>query len=257
MAEIVPELAGPVTLRDVLYGSYRSGFKAVAETAPKPLTHSQTAAFRHFIDPFLVGLPKSAAILDLGCGDGALLTHLQSNGFTNARGVDCSAEQARAAVARGVAAEQGDLFEALAAAPAAFDAILAIDVIEHMTKPELARLGHLLIAALKPGGLLVVQTPNGEGVGAGRIVYGDLTHETIFNESSLGQYLRAFGFTDLRFRETGPVPHSLKGRLRWIGWRVLRAAAQLGSLIQTGHRPAVLTAVIIASGRAPQGGQRP
>jgi len=251
MASIADNTAGPAELREVLYGSYRSGFKAVDGASPRPLTRSQTAALRQFIDPFLVGLPKSAAILDLGCGDGTLLAHLRASGFTNARGVDYSAEQVSAAQARGVSAEQGDLFETLAAAPAAFDAILVIDVVEHMTKPELARLGHLLREALRPGGLLVVQTPNGEGVGAGRIVYGDLTHETIFNESSLGQYLRAFGFTDLRFRETGPVPHSLPGRLRWIAWRGLRAAAQLASLVQTGHCPKVLTAVILAACRAP------
>jgi len=252
MAEIAPETAAPVELRDVLYGSYRSGFKGVGESSPTPLTRSQTAALRYFIDPFLVGLPNSAAILDLGCGDGKLLAHLKSSGFMNARGVDCSAEQAQTAVARGVAAEQGDLFETLAANPGAYDAILAIDVIEHMTKPELARLGRLLRTALRPGGLLVLQTPNGEGVGARRIVYGDLTHETIFNQSSLGQYLRAFGFTNLRFRETGPVPHSLNGRIRWIGWRVLRLISQLVSLIQTGHRPAFLTAVILAACQTPR-----
>jgi 2-polyprenyl-3-methyl-5-hydroxy-6-metoxy-1,4-benzoquinol methylase len=257
MASSAPEATDPAELREVLYESYRSGFKAVEETGPGPLTRSQTAALRYFIEPFLGGLPKSAAMLDLGCGDGSLLAHLQACGFTNARGVDCSTEQARAAVARGVSATQGDLFETLAAAPAAFDAILLIDVIEHMTKPELARLGHLLRSALRPGGLLVVQTPNGEGVGAGRIVYGDLTHETIFNESSLGQYLRAFGFTDLRFRETGPVPHSLPGRLRWIAWRGLRVIAQFVSLVQTGQCPAVLTAVIIAACRAPAQESRP
>lgn len=246
-----PASAVPDDLREVLYGTYRSGFKAVDEVTPAPLTRGQRAALRHFIDPLLEGLPKSAAILDLGCGDGPLLEHLRSSGFTNACGVDCSAEQVRAAVARGVSARQDDLFEALAAAPRAFDAILAIDVIEHMTKPELARLGHLLRTALRPGGLLIVQTPNGEGLGHGHVVYGDLTHETIFNESSLGQYLRAFGFTDLRFRETGPVPHSLPGRLRWIAWRGLRAAAQVMSLVQTGRSPAILTAVIIAACRAP------
>lgn len=251
MANVASEAVVPAELREVLYGSYRSGFKAVDDIAPAPLTRSQSAALRQFIDPFLVGLPKSAVILDLGCGDGALLSHLKASGFTNARGVDGSAEQARAAIARGVSARQGDLFEALAAAPAAFDAILVIDVIEHMTKSELARLGRLLRSALKPGGRLIVQTRNGEGVGAGRIVYGDLTYETIFNESSMGQYLRAFGFTDIQFRETGPVPHSLPGRLRWIAWRGLRAVTQLASLVQTGHCPSVLTAVIIAACRVP------
>lgn len=251
MANVAPEAVGPAELREVLYGSYRSGFKAVDDIAPAPLTRSHSAALRQFIDPFLVGLPKSAAILDLGCGDGALLSHLKASGFTNASGVDCSVEQVRAAVARGVSARQGDLFESLESSPAAFDAILVIDVIEHMTKSELARLGRLLRSALKPGGRLIVQTPNGEGVGAGRIVYGDLTHETIFNESSMGQYLRAFGFTDIRFRETGPVPHSLAGRLRWIGWRGMRLLAQLASLVQTGHCPSVLTAVIIAACRVP------
>jgi 2-polyprenyl-3-methyl-5-hydroxy-6-metoxy-1,4-benzoquinol methylase len=45
---------------------------------------------------------------------------------------------------------------------------VAIDVINHMTKPELARLGRLLRTALKPGGLLFLQTPNGERMGPGR-----------------------------------------------------------------------------------------
>lgn len=242
---------GTQRLREVLYGAYRSSFKAVNLAAPKSLTQAQTAAFDRFCMPLLAGIPKTASILDLGCGDGSLLAYLQKIGFTHAQGVDCSAEQVAAACARGVIAKQGDLFEALASAQGHYDVIFAFDVIEHMTKGELATLGGQLRLALRPGGLLVLQTPNGDGVGSGHVVYGDLTHETIFNDSSLAQYLRAFGFTDIRFHETGPVPHSLFGMTRWVAWKAIRAIAQGLSLVQTGRCPRILTAVLIANCRAP------
>lgn len=242
---------GTQHLREVLYGAYRSSFKAVAMAAPEPLTKAQTAALDRFCRPLLAGIPQTASILDLGCGDGTLLAYLKTIGFTQAQGVDYSAEQVAAACARGVIARQGDLFEALASAQKTYDVIFAFDVIEHMTKGELARLGKQLRLAIRPGGLLVLQTPNGDGVGSGHVVYGDLTHETIFNDSSLAQYLRAFGFTDVRFYETGPVPHSLFGMTRWVGWKAIRAIAQGLSLVQTGRCPRILTAVLIASCRAP------
>jgi 2-polyprenyl-3-methyl-5-hydroxy-6-metoxy-1,4-benzoquinol methylase len=236
------------SLRDILYSAYVSAFKGDRSTVVSPLTRGQRVAFQRFVMPFLDGLPKNASILDLGCGDGSLLAYLAEQGYQNCHGVDCSREQVAIAAARGVSAEAGNLFDELGRRDSDCDLILAIDIIEHMTKPELARLGRLVAWALKPGGRFAVQTPNGEGLSHGNIVYGDLTHETIFNESSITQFFRVFGFEQITVREAGPIPHSVFGLVRYVGWRVLRLATQAASLIQTGRCPRVLTAVLLASG---------
>lgn len=201
--------------------------------------------------PMMKGLAREAQILDLGCGDGGLLAFLAEQGFSNCHGVDCSAEQIALAKTRGVSANVGDLFDELAKRQSSWDAIVAIDVIEHMTKPELARLGQLLVQALRPGGRVVIQTPNGEGVSCGHIVHGDLTHETIFNQSSIVQFLRAFDFQRVVVIETGPIPHSLFGTIRFVGWKAIRVFAQIASLLQTGRWPRVLTATMVATGEKP------
>jgi SAM-dependent methyltransferase len=245
------DLSSDVSLRDVLYAGYVSSFKGDASTVAKPLTRGERAALRRYVVPFLDATPRNSAILDLGCGDGMLLAFLAEQGFANCHGIDYSDEQVSQARRRGVSAEAGNLFDALAAKPESWDVIFFIDVIEHLTKDELVRFGRLVVQALKPGGMLVIHTPNGEGLSHGHIVYGDLTHETIFNESSMVQFFRGFGFTDVKVLETGPIPHSLFGTIRFAAWRCLRVVAQLASIIQTGRCPTILTATLLAYGVKP------
>lgn len=236
-----------VALRDVLYGSYVSAFKDAAQTQSPVLTAQQRRAYAAYVLPLIVELPKSSRILDVGCGDGSLLAFLKERGYSDIEGVDCSAEQIARAAARGVQARKGNLFDSLEAEAGTCDVVVAIDVIEHLTKSELVRFGNAVHRALKPGGRFVIQTPNGEGLFAGHIVYGDLTHETIFNDSSLPQYLRAFGFENIRVLETGPIPHGMVSMCRLLVWRAWRLLAQCGAMAQSGRRPQVLTATMIAS----------
>jgi 2-polyprenyl-3-methyl-5-hydroxy-6-metoxy-1,4-benzoquinol methylase len=257
--ELVPEVNGkaevasPATesLRDVLYSAYVSAFKGDSAMVAKPFARGERAALRRFVAPILDTTPRDAAILDLGCGDGMLLAYLAEQGFTNCRGVDHSHEQAALARSRGAVVEVGSLFGALEAATEAWDVVFFIDVIEHLTKNELVQFGRLVFRALKPGGRLVIHTPNGEGLSHGHIVYGDLTHETIFNENSMIQFLRAFGFHRVSVRETGPIPHSVFGAIRFAGWQVIRLGAQLSSVIQNGRCPKVLTATLLACAEKP------
>lgn len=233
------------TLREVLYGSYVSAFKDAAQTQPPVLTAQQRRAYAAYILPQITGLQKNSRILDVGCGDGSLLEFLKECGFSNSEGVDCSAEQIARATIRGVRAKEGNLFDSLEAEAGKYDAVIAVDVIEHLTKSELVRFGNAVHEALRPGGRFVIQTPNGEGLFAGHVIYGDLTHETIFNDSSLPQFLRAFGFGNIRVLETGPIPHGLASWCRLLVWRAWRIFAQLGSVAQSGRLPRVLTAVMI------------
>lgn len=241
-------------LSQFLYERYVSRFKAEGAAGIQPLSPNNRRWLRWRLLPLLASVPRAGRILELGCGSGQLLGFLQAEGFTGCRGVDLCHEQVALARAGGIDAHQGDLFDELQNAAGQFDAILAIDVIEHISRDRMLEFGRLCRAALRPGGVLVVQTPNGEGLHAGHVIYGDLTHRTIFNESSLRQFLRGLDFAEITVREAGPVPVGITGIIRWTLWQVIRAAAIARIMVETGRRPRVLTQELLGSGRVPAEG---
>ncbi len=221
-----------------LYRGYVSTFKG------KPATLDADGAFiwwDHKFLPLLGNLDRSAAILDVGCGSGNLLAYLGRRGFSHAFGVDISAEQIDLAHQRGVRAEQHDALAYLAANTERFDAIVAVDVFEHFTRDELAHLARQLFTALRPGARLIVQTANGAGLLPGQVIYGDLTHQTIFTPESLGQLLRSVGFDALACYETGPVPVRLRGKLDVALWSAIKVVANAVRHVETGKRQAIWT----------------
>ena len=134
-----------------------------------------------------------------------MLELLREHGFTRVEGIDVSKQQIELAVARGVPARVGDARELLAASAGDYAAILAFDFIEHFDRDELLELVPAISRALAAGGRLVLHTPNGEGLMSGQVIYGDLTHLTIFTPGSLEQLLLR-GLHGLRLREAGPAP---------------------------------------------------
>jgi 2-polyprenyl-3-methyl-5-hydroxy-6-metoxy-1,4-benzoquinol methylase len=234
--------------RGQLYDRYVSTFKGERDDAADQRWYRWS---EHKLVPLLLGLPPEAAILDLGCGAGQMLQLLKDHGFTNASGLDVSEEQVRLAADRGLKAVAGDAFDHLGSARAAFDAITALDLIEHFEKAEQALLFDSIYAALRPGGRLIIETPNGEGLFAGQVIYGDLTHLTIFTESSLSQLLRLTGFERIEFYETGPAPKDLRGRIRVQLWRIVRLFANLGRLIESGETQRLWTKNLICCCRKP------
>ena len=191
--------------------------------------------------PLLTDLDRSAPVLEIGCGAGGLLTYLERRGFSHATGIDISAEQVELARRQGVHATVADVFAFLADHADQFQAIVAVDVLEHFTRDELLRLAPLLHAALQPGGRLLVQTANGAGLFPGQVMYGDLTHMTIFTPQSLSQLLHGVGFPELDFYETGPIPIRLRGRLDVATWTAIKAAVNLMRYVETGKRQTIWT----------------
>jgi hypothetical protein len=98
-----------------------------------------------------------------------------------------------------------------------------------------------MYAALQPGGRVLIQTANGAGLFSRQVVYGDLTHVTIFTPESLGQLLRPVGFQDLTWYETGPVPIRLRGKMDLLLWSVIKQVANTIRTIETGKRQAIWT----------------
>jgi SAM-dependent methyltransferase len=184
--------------------------------------------------PLLEGVKPEDPILELGCGPGYVLRFLQNEGFVNVEGIDISEEQLAIAIGQGFNPQLRDVFEYLPTVENSFSAVIAADFVEHFTKDELMRLMPLILRSLKKGGIFVVQTPNGEGLFPGQIMFGDLTHSTILTPRSLQQLLAISGFTNFRFEETNPTPKNFVGIIRVILWAGVKFVANFVRKIEAG-----------------------
>jgi len=97
-----------------------------------------------------------AKVLDVGCGSGVLLARMKSLGW-DAEGVELDPGGVAAARARGVRVHQGQLADAKFP-DNCFDAVHSAHVIEHVYDP--VALLRECFRILKPGGKLVILTPN-------------------------------------------------------------------------------------------------
>lgn len=128
-------------------------------------------------------------IVDLGCGLGHVLSFLRAEGFTNILGVDGSADSVDACRSRGLPAEKADIFDWLPGQRA--DVLIATDLLEHLTEPELGRFLSLAHGALRSGGRLIVKVPNAANPVTGcSSIYLDFTHQRSFTDLSLRSVLR-------------------------------------------------------------------
>ena len=98
-------------------------------------------------------VPQGSRVLDLGCGDGALLDHLVRDRGCTGYGVEIDDTNIQACVARGVNVIQLNLDEGLAMfGDASFDVVLQIDTLQHLRNAEVmlretARVGRTGIVA--------------------------------------------------------------------------------------------------------------
>lgn len=195
---------------------------------------------------------KDAECLDVACGAGMLLFALRQAGFQNLHGVDYSTEQVSRArlICEGI--EQGDAIAYLINNKKKFDMITAIDIIEHFDKAETFDFVDALFEALKPGGRLIVQTPNADSPLFGAVRYGDLTHEHALTPQSLYRILKAAGFYQYDSRECRPYIHGVKSGLRTFMWYCLRGIIMAWNLIETGSKGSgIYSRVFIAKADKP------
>jgi methionine biosynthesis protein MetW len=82
-------------------------------------------------------VPEGSRVLDLGCGDGALLDYLQKNRGCSGYGVEIDDLNIQACVKRGVNVIQLNLDEGLNMfADQSFDVVLQIDTLQHLRNAE-------------------------------------------------------------------------------------------------------------------------
>ncbi len=101
-------------------------------------------------------VPQGSRVLDLGCGDGALLAFLQATKGVEARGIELQPELVRAAVARGVPVYQGDVESSLSEYPdKAFDYVILSQTVQETRRPL-----HILTQMLRIGSHAIIAFPN-------------------------------------------------------------------------------------------------
>jgi methionine biosynthesis protein MetW len=98
-------------------------------------------------------VPHGARVLDLGCGDGALMAHLQATRGCTGYGVEIDDVNVHACIARGVNVVQLNLDEGLTMfQDQSFDVVLQIDTLQHLRNAQImlretARVGQQGIVA--------------------------------------------------------------------------------------------------------------
>jgi len=179
---------------------------------------------------------KDAAILDMGCGQGALLYFARQAGYHHTVGIDWSAPQVAEADRRGISGIiTGDVLQVLESfAAESQDVVVAFDVIEHFTKDELLYCLDQIWRILKTGGKLIIHAPNGASPFCGHIRYGDFTHELAVTRESMTRLCQVCGFSRISCYEDQPVPHGIKSGIRWLLWKVIRGVLRFYFAVETG-----------------------
>ncbi len=157
--------------------------------------------------PHFENLPAGAPVLDLGCGRGEALALLRDHGIAG-RGVDSSARMVQLCRERGLEAVEGDLFEALAGVPeGSLGGVVSFHVVEHLPAGALDRLVRLAYRALRPGGVLILETPNPLSlVVAARNFWLDPTHVRPVHPESLKLMYELAGFDPVERLDLRPFP---------------------------------------------------
>lgn len=142
----------------------------------RDLIRDRLKVYLPFIEPLLVDDAKATA-LDLGCGRGEWLELLRDSGF-DAQGVDMDEGMLAACTERGLNVQQGDAISALKHLPdQSLSIVSGFHFAEHIPFDVLDELVAHAHRVLRPGGLLILETPNPENLVVGTSsFYLDPTH---------------------------------------------------------------------------------
>jgi 2-polyprenyl-3-methyl-5-hydroxy-6-metoxy-1,4-benzoquinol methylase len=118
-----------------------------------------TNVLRQRYVPYADRFGAGSRVLDVGCGRGEFLELVAQRGGSPV-GVDADEEMVATVRDKGFDAEVGDALGFLRAHPAEFDGVFTAHLVEHLQSDSVAELVQAAAEALRPGGRLIVVTPN-------------------------------------------------------------------------------------------------
>ncbi len=157
-------------------------------------------------------LPDSEVrLMDLGCGRGEWLELLNEQGW-QAEGVDINKVMVQDCVNKGLSVVQQDVISYLKQQSS--DSILAVTafhIIEHIPFASLLSLFEESIRVLKPGGLIIFETPNLENILVGsHTFYHDPTHRNPVTPTSVQFLAHYIGFCQVEIVRLHPYPEEAR-----------------------------------------------
>jgi len=139
-------------------------------------------------------------VVDLGCGGGDFCELLAAQGI-DAVGVDSDPLAAQAMRERGVAVVQRDVFAYMQdVAPESLDGVYAAHLVEHLPYEKVLELVRLAYRALRPGGVIVLTTPDPRSLYAHlETFYLHFGHVTFYHPDLLCFFFKHVGFVESTF----------------------------------------------------------
>lgn len=163
-------------------------------------------------------------LLEVGCGPGVLMEEARRRGWET-DGIDLSPDLAAVASTRnpGAGVMGGDIVDQ-GLEGAGYDAVIALDVLEHVVSPS--KMMKVCREALRPGGLMLLQTPNTHSyrfrtqMGGWDMLLPD-QHLTLFSPQGLEGLLAVHKFSVLEMRTVSGTGRE-RGLMRaWNGFKEL------------------------------------
>jgi len=157
------------------------------------------------IEPFVNYFRNCNKVLDIGCGEGLMLGLLRDAG-TMGIGIDIDPNKAAIANSKGLEVIIAQAEEYLCDKKDEFDGMFLRHIIEHFDGPDGVRLLYWCRKALRPGGIIIVVTPNylSSNV-AMQNFWLDVTHRRPYPQPLLEHIFTALGIVTVKseVREMG------------------------------------------------------
>ena len=181
--------------------------------APRSVIRRLRQQYLPFIAPLELIYP-GAATFDIGCGRGEWLELMQEQGF-DPLGIDLDDGMLEACHRIKLPAIQGDAVAYLRQLPDDSHAVIsAFHVVEHINFEQLTEVVTQSLRVLKPGGLLIMETPNPENIVVGtKNFYLDPTHQRPIPSELLSFLPEHYGYKNVKVLRLQESEASANGQI--------------------------------------------
>lgn len=223
--------------------------------APEDVESGYDRFAKFYAYNYLPHLPedRDARILVVSCGPGYFVNLLAERGYRNVVGIDSFPEKVELAKQRGLNCRVARIFAFLRDSEGSWNAIVAEQELNHLTKSEIVAFLEEAREKLVPGGVLVAHAINGASPLTGsESRAGNFDHFCSFTEYSFRQVMEHTGFTDIRV-----FPLNLyvfwTNPLNYVAWLIdrINSAFFAFQFKLVGKSARIFTKKIGAAGRRP------